>query len=235
MTRARLLIVGLALGLVALVWLFPLSVAVALAGIDRFGLTARAVDGTIWDGRVTGLAAAGVPLGDAHVRIAPSRLLRAEVRLEAQGLSGQPLTAALFASPGGRGIDGATASIPMALSVGPVSLSSLDLSNARIRFAGSRCVEASGQAGLTLAARIGGAALESPRLAGPLVCDGDRAGLRLSSPSQAERLTLAIAADGRYSATLLLANRDAAAGAALVALGFVNTPQGYSTRLDGRF
>jgi len=73
--RAATLVV-LGLVAVAVFVLATLPAGLAIARLDRFGVTADAVGGTIWSGSAQGLAARGMRIGDVQWSLRPAALLR---------------------------------------------------------------------------------------------------------------------------------------------------------------
>jgi hypothetical protein len=94
-----LLLVGVLIGLAVFA---PLGAALKFAGVAGHGLSWSRAEGTILDGRVTGLAAGGERYGDADLKLAPAALLagRLQYKVEWQGEHGSG-TGDLSAGAGG--------------------------------------------------------------------------------------------------------------------------------------
>jgi general secretion pathway protein N len=80
-----LFLAGLALALPATM---PLSVAMAWAGAADRGFSAKAVQGSIWNGRLQSVSYRGMALGDAGARLDPRSLLTLSPRLDLTGARG---------------------------------------------------------------------------------------------------------------------------------------------------
>lgn len=67
---------------------FPLSLALSLAGVDGKSISVERVSGTVWNGLLDGVEAAGLQLGQVTVNAAPF-----------SGFSGGPLAAVVWQGP----------------------------------------------------------------------------------------------------------------------------------------
>lgn len=74
--------------LIALAALLPMRLAVDWAGLDRLGLTARSVSGTIWRGRIEAVRLGSIELGDADAWISPWPLLTGQMGIGFAGADG---------------------------------------------------------------------------------------------------------------------------------------------------
>ena len=88
--RAKLALA--ALFVAALIVAFPLRLALGWSGAGERGVTARAVEGTVWAGLVGDLRLGALPLGDLAVGLRPLPLLigRREFSLERLAAGGTP-------------------------------------------------------------------------------------------------------------------------------------------------
>lgn len=82
------LLVGVLIGLAVFA---PLSAALKFAGVEAHGLSWSRAEGTVLDGRLTGLEASGERYGDADLKLAPAALLagRLEYTVDWQGEHGR--------------------------------------------------------------------------------------------------------------------------------------------------
>jgi general secretion pathway protein N len=231
--RRWLMLLGVLAGLASLIWLMPLSVAVAIAGIDRMGITAKGADGTVWNGRMRQAAVNGAPVGDIGLSLSPLALLTGEIRLKGLTLPDAASQGTLVRSFSGWGVDSVTAQLPVSQNYGPLVATGLRLENVTFRTAGAKCVDASGTVALTLA---GNAAIlpKAETLTGPLRCDGEGVRLRLTDPSAARRVTVTVRSDGVYSGTLTIATSDEQLRLLLSTGGFTDSSEGLTMRFEGR-
>lgn len=232
--RVLVLIVLLATLLV----LFPLRLALSLLDLDRIGVSARTVSGSIWSGRLEDVAAAGVPIGTVEARLSPLELLLGRARIDVtrptDAVAAGPLAGAVTVSRNSLGIADVTATVPLAAALAPLPVASVTLTNFNVRFDGRACTRANGSARAALTGSIAGVAL-AQGLNGNASCDGRYVRIPLTSQSGQERLDLRVAIDGEYVADLIAVQPAPDRIAALAALGFQEVPGGYRLRTTGRF
>jgi general secretion pathway protein N len=180
-------------------------------------LTATAISGSIWDGRLAAAQWRGVPLGDLAVGLDPGELRAGRVRLDfvhhVEGLDG-PLELALpfaFAPRLALALDDA------ALTLAP----------------GGSCRTAGGR----VAARVSGipGIGTTPPLAGTLACDDGALFMPLASADGQLGIAVHLWVDRRYRADLIVATRSLAVRLALAAAGFSSGPDGATLRIEGQF
>lgn len=208
----------------ALVLSLPLRLAMSRTGDV---ISAQAVEGTIWNGRLVGASLAGQSIGDLNARLSFGSLFLGKVRVR---LDGPLLHGAVVASIGGRGGEITMLNMPIARSFGPVALSGLEISDARIRFRGDDCSEADGRVGLQLKTPFG-----EQRLSGMLRCNGAGLSAELVSQSAMQRLSLRFPDAGHYQATLAVRASDTQQATGLSAAGFRETPIGHVMKFSGAF
>lgn len=232
--RVLVLIVLLA----TLVILFPLRLALSLLDLDRIGVSARTVSGSIWSGRLDEVAAAGIPVGTVEARLSPLELLLGRARIDVKrprdAAGAEPLSGAVTVSRNSLGIADVTATVPLAAALAPLPVASVTLTGFNVRFEGGACTRATGSARALLSGSIAGVAL-AQGLSGNASCDGRYVRVPLASQSGQERLELRVAVDGDYVADLIAVQPAADRVAALAALGFTEVPGGYRLRTTGRF
>jgi general secretion pathway protein N len=184
--------------LAAVVFL-PLRFALAL--IDT-PLEAQQASGTIWSGRLTTAQLGGLSLGTLDVGLDPLALFtgRAQLDFVRTDTNAPPLTGSLGIGAGGRTISHASGTLP-ATEIGEFPVEQVMMDAVSIRFSGDGCSAASGRVRLTIASELGSAPVRA-NMAGGLRCDGRVLLAPLISDSGAERLTLRISGDGRYTAAL---------------------------------
>jgi general secretion pathway protein N len=215
--------------LLLLAALLPLRVALDQLGFDEAGLSARAVTGSLWSGRLTEARARGVALGDLGAGLSFLPLLIGEARVE---LSGTGWKGTVVQSSDGAGVTGLTGrigpgSVPPSLPIG-----SLEFTDVAAHFRDGVCAEAAGS--LRVEPRADAAALANlGPLQGNLRCDGEALLAPLVSGSSRERVDLRLFADGRYRLSLIVQAGDPATAAALSAAGFIATAEGLTLTSEG--
>ncbi len=226
----------LALGMFALglILFFPMSVLVRMAGLGELGVSARAVRGSIWHGRLEAAQIGAVELGDINARIAPLALLTGKAKLVLEGEGSVPLRAAVYASPGGFGADRLTAMLPIGNAFAPFAPASVSLEETRFAFSGNRCIRAEGQIRLRLEGAPDGVEM-GRSLLGTARCDGDAVATTLTGASGMERIVLRISPDGHYGGTITVRPPDPSIGAKLMAIGFHETQVGFVAKVSGQF
>lgn len=227
----------LALFVAALIAFLPLQLVLGWTGVAEQGLTARAVRGSMWSGRLTEARFGDVALGDLDARLSPLPLLlgRARIALRSRGEEGPPprMAADVTVSRHAIGLDDATASVPVGAAFAPLPITQIDLSGVSVRFVDGVCERAEGRVTAVLGGSLGGVPL-ARSLAGPARCEGGALLLALSGQAGVEQATLRLMADGRYRAELALGAADPAQVSALEAAGFVSGPQGWRLSAEGR-
>lgn len=220
---AGLLLVGIVL--------LPMRAVVPYVAPD---LTATAITGTVWDGRLMGAEFRGVPLGNLDVGLDGAELLRGRLRLD-------------FARDGLRALSGRVGSsgkvhVVEALD-GPLSLElpfpfnpvlDVEFRNAgfQIDSAGT-CLAASGD----VSARVSNlpALGTTPPLKGSFACDQGGFYLPLASRDDRLRIGVHVWADRRYRADLIIAGQSLPVQLVLAAAGFTAGPDGSTMRIEGMF
>lgn len=231
MSRNRLLIGSALLLLVAALMFMPLR---AVIGGD--GITARKVDGVIWDGSIRDLRVGQVPVGDVNARLhfLPLLLGRAKISLSrgdapfAPGISGS-VTRRL----GGVSVDGVTATLPVGALFAPLPAENIELQDFSARFIAGRCADAGGNVRLTLGSSLPGLELSNGLLAKPR-CDRGQLLVPLLSQSAMEHVDIRISGDGNYTATFFLEGDRAGQAGALGFTGFRAVAGGYRMVRKGR-
>lgn len=211
--------------------LLPMRTVVPYVAPD---LTATAITGTVWDGRLMGAEFRGVPLGNLDVGLDGAELLRGRLRLD-------------FARDGLRALSGRVGTsgkvhVVEALD-GPLSLElpfpfnpvlDVDFRNAgfQIDSAGT-CLAASGD----VSARVSNlpALGTTPPMKGSFACDQGAFYLPLSTRDDRLRIGVHVWADRRYRADLIVAGQSLPVQLALAAAGFVPGPDGSTMRIEGMF
>lgn len=205
----------------ALVLLLPLRLALGMAGLERLGLSARDVRGSMWSGRIDTLMISDVPLGSVRVGLSPLHLFKGRLRIDMERAKGLPddISGGIGTGIGGFGLDDVTGAVPLGSALAPLPIGSLRMDKVSVRFSGGRCVSAEGNVHASITGRIEGLNL-SQGLSGALRCDGEALLIPLVSQSAMETLNLRFTENGRYTAEMRVQTGDAALAAALGATGF---------------
>lgn len=222
-SRWALLAVPAFLG--AALWVLPLSVVLWFADAAKAGVSARTVDGTVWNGRILDASVSGTHLGDVGLRLLTTDLLIAKLRFQLSGLSAQPVSGEAYAGPTSRGVRNLDARVTLDGGLRLLGLNAAQLTGLSVEFRDGKCVEASGQITANLSegplARATG-----PQLSGPASCDKGRLSLRLTDPQSKAVLTIEDLERTTASYALILRPSDALDKAALLTIGFRDTPVG---------
>ena len=218
------------------IFFLPLRLAVGMAGLEGSRFSARAISGSVWNGRIEGAQLGPFPLGDldANLRFLPllsSRVLM-DLKRPAAGSD-----AGLVATVGKNGnslqIQDLTTIMTVGSQLAPLPASAIDLQSVSITFAGGRCQSASGQVRMSLDANIPGLDLKQGLL-GKAECQDGVLVLPLQSGSGMEQLTLKLEGNGFYTARLFLSGSDRAWTLLLPTLGFRTVPSGYAIKVAGQ-
>jgi hypothetical protein len=203
--------------------LYPLR----LAGLEHYGVTARAAEGTIWQGRLRSAQIHGVPVGDLDVRLSPVSLLGRQ--LQTTFASGS-VRGSIVKQAGGIGLKGLNGRTG-AVTIGGLPVTAIEFYNVDVGFADQVCVTASGQVRVHLAKGLTNGA----DLTGSPKCDGPTITLPLASESGQVRLALNLDSAGRYRATLAIDGVSDTQRPSLLVAGFRQTPTGMALAREGTF
>ncbi len=231
MNRRRIILYAALLLSSAMVIFMPLRTIIAGDAVS-----ARRVDGIVWDGSIRDLRVGQMPIGDVNARLhfLPLFLGRAQIALSrgdapfAPGISGS-----VTRRIGGFEVNDLKATLPVSTLFAPLPAENLDLQDFSVRFIAGRCAEASGNVRLTLAGTLPGIDLANGLLAKPR-CEGGQLLVPLLSQSAMERATIRIAGDGRYSATVFLEGDRTEQAALLTLAGFRSVAGGYRMVRKGK-
>lgn len=229
------LLIILAVIAVALFFL-PLRLAVGMAGLEGSRFSARAISGSVWNGRIEGAQLGPFPLGDldAGVRFLPLLTGRVLMDLERPAAGGDAGLVATVGKSGNRLlVQDLTTIMAVGSQLAPLPASAIDLRAVSIAFAGGRCQSASGQVRVSLDANIPGLDLKQGLL-GRAECQDGVLVLPLQSGSGMEQLTLKLEGNGFYTARLFLSGSDRAWTLLLPTLGFRKVPSGYAIKVAGQ-
>lgn len=243
MTRLTLTLVFLAALAFGMASRVPLSFVMRNAGLADQGISWQQARGTIWNGQVTGLGYRGQSVGALDVKSSPISLLSGAISSDvkwvsqvgrARGklkLSGSSMNLSGFAAE--LDISRLNGVHPELRRIGGV-LKLADVA-ASVDSAGT-CRSASGAAQLDLVRRLGiQYGRDWPLLAGAPACsDGDLELPLTGDGPNGERfeITLRARPDGRTGMDVHVEHLDPQATAALAAMGFTNTGNGYTLSQD---
>lgn len=230
---ARRIVIFSAMFVAALVAFLPLRVV--MGAVDS-GIDAREASGSVWAGHLKEARIGPAVLGDLNARLSPLRLLtgQATIRVERPGAAPDRFSGAFGVSRNSRSAESVTGNIPLETGLGPIPVSSLDLTGVTIRFRDGACQDASGAVRANLSGGTAGLALPAT-LSGAVRCDRGALLLPLKSGSGAESLSLRIDADGRYEADMRVQTSDPVMAARLTGAGFAIGPGGYEATMRRKF
>lgn len=232
MNRNRLIAYLALLLLIAAIIFMPLRMIVGVEGV-----TARKVEGVIWDGSIRDLRIGRLAIGDVNARLhfLPLFLGRAKISFSRGDAPFAPgIDGSVTRRPGGISIDNVKASFPVSALFAPLPAETLVLKDFSARFTAGRCTDASGNVRLTLANSLPGLDLSNGLLARPR-CDRGQLLIPLLSQSVMEHVDIRISSDGNYTATIFLEGDRTEYAAPLALSGFRPVSGGYRMVRKGRF
>jgi general secretion pathway protein N len=230
--KRRFAIASVAALAVAVIIFMPLRTIVAGDGV-----TARKVDGIIWDGSIRDLRLGKLPVGDVNARLlfVPLFMGRAEILLSRGNAQFVPgISGSVSRGLNGVSVNNLSATLPVGTLFAPFPAENIQFEGVSARFAAGRCIEASGQVRLTLSDTMPGLNLQNGMLGQPR-CDGAQLLLPLVSQSAMERADIRLSADGSYTVTVMLNGDRGDQAAALNLAGFRSVAGGYRLVQKGRF
>lgn len=229
MKRSGAIALFAAIFVFALVLLCPLGAGIAVSGVGSSGLSARSATGTIWSGTLADAYVGPVPIGDVDVALRPLPLLAGRGELGVVGTSG---AGRVIGGAGEFGIGQVIAKLALGQALAPLPIDTLDLGDVTVRFDGGRCADAEGRVRATFTEDVAGIDLKSG-LSGAVRCDGGELLLPLVSQSGTQRLTMRIAANGRWKSVLTVRATDPAIVEKLGATGFGSAGGAFVLRFSG--
>lgn len=202
---------------------FPMRMALGMAGLERLGVAARDVRGTVWSGGIDQLMLGTTALGSVHAGLSPLSLLVGRARFDVWRQNGLPddVKGALTVGFGRIGIDDVSGAVPMGRVFAPLPVGSFVLEDVSAYFSGDRCGHAEGRVRALMSGQFPGLNL-TQGLSGVATCDGEALLLPLMSQSGLEKINLRIWRSGRYVAEMRVETADATLGAALGGMGFAD-------------
>lgn len=230
----RWIAVTAGLGVLAVAALFPLRLALGFSDMQSIGFTARQVEGTIWSGRIGELHLRSQPLGAMDVALDPFALLLGNLSMGFNRLDNPegPLEGRLVTGLT-RGLIDTSGRLAVADIFAPLPISALELDKVTVKFRDGQCDKASGEVRPIIAAPIPGVTFDAG-LRGVVECDGQRARVRMATPSGAERLEFYVQESGEYRGWMSVRNSRPDVAGALSIFGFRPSPQGMTLTVDGR-
>jgi len=217
-----------------LILFMPMRIALGLTGLERVGVAARDVRGSIWSGRIDQLMLGTMPVGSVRAALSPISLLmgRARIDIWRQQGAADDLSGALTVGFGRVGIDDVTGAVPLGRSFAPLPIGSLIMEDVAAYFSGDRCGHAEGRVRAQMAGQFPGLNL-SQGLSGTVSCDGEALLLPLVSQSGLEKVNLRIWRSGRYVAEMRVETADAVLADALAKAGFAGAGGARLLKVEG--
>ena len=225
----------LAAFLIALLALLPMRLGIDWLGLSTRGLAAREVEGSVWFGALKEAQYGSVGIGDVHAGLRGLPLLVGRARVAMDRDAGTPADAfdgAASVTRRGFGFDDVDGRLQLAVVLGPLPLTQVDLGDVSVHFADGQCQSAAGTVRATVAGDLAGIALPGG-LTGTARCDGGALLLPLVSQSGSETLNVKLFGDGRYQAQVLMRGADPTLAPRFTAAGFAVTPAGYALTMNG--
>jgi len=220
----------------------PLSAVVATLGFESRGITYSRAEGTLWSGRIHGLAWRGRDLGDAALTVNPLALLlaRVDARITLEGRAGVTGAAHFTLWPNGS-LSVRNASLSADVAALPIVLpltGSLRVEIAHADFArrGCRAVDANLQTN-ALVNRPAGLNWQGPILSGTARCENGTLTLPLTGGGGAEQVTvtMSLAGDGSFHVQTQARTADEAVKRALSLAGFTDVDGAMTLIQTGRW
>lgn len=230
----RMRITLLVIVLLGLLLFLPMRVALGLAGLERLGVAARDVRGTVWSGRIDQLMLGDMPMGSVRAGLSPLALLTGRARFDIARTKGlaDDISGALTVGFGRIGVDDVSGAVPLGRTFAPLPIASLQMEDVSAYFTGDRCGHAEGRVRARMAGQFPGLNL-SQGFSGALACDGDALSLPLASQSGMETIALRIWRSGRYSATMRVETADPTLAASLGQAGFATVGNAQVLKVEG--
>ena len=231
----RWLVWTFGISLLALLLLLPLRVALPESDLQRLGLSARQVGGTIWAGRIGELMLGRQLLGTFDVRLDPGALLLGRIAMPFERLDTVqgPLTGTLRAGGTLRGVERLNGAMPAGNLLGGAPIDTITFTDTTVLFAGGRCSQASGRLAANLAVRFGPLALDGG-FRGTIACDGERVRARLASDAGTERVEFFVSSEGRVRGWVTIRSPLPGLDVILSTYGFRAGPDGLSLPFETR-
>lgn len=219
---------------VALIALMPMRAAAGLIGLDRMGLAAGSVTGSVWKGRLQSASFRGAALGDVAAGVDPLALFTGTTRLHLDMAAGR----AVLVKNGERaGVVDADLRIPLSLFPTAVPLpGTLTTDDLTAGFLGGRCVRAEGKVSADALQRTALLGEGGSALTGVPACDAGALVLPLRGRTQSANveLVLRIEGDGRYRMDTKVDTADPKLQSTLSLAGFVPAAGGRARTDQGR-
>ncbi len=228
----RLVVASAALLMLSAILFMPLRTMVGGEGIS-----ARKVDGIIWDGSIRDLRLGKLPIGDVNARllVGPLFLGRADIPLSRGNAPYRPgFTGTVSRGFGGMSVNNLNATLPVAALFAPFPAENIQFEGFSAKFAAGRCMQAGGQVRLIMSDSLPGLNVQNGMLGQPR-CDGAGILLPLVSQSAMERADIRLSADGSYTVTVTLETEAVEQGTMLTLAGFRLVAGGYRLLQKGRF
>lgn len=235
-TGRRAALAGLIIATLLIVML-PLRLALGWSGLAQRGFSARLVENPVWAGRIQDLAIGPVAVGDVYARLEfwPLLIGHARFAVSRPALGGDPAVAGnIGASWGGISVRDLSMIAPAERLVPALPLGDLQVENVSVRFAGGQCAQASGRVRVMVGEVVPGVDWTGGFLGTPR-CERGALLLPLASQSGLDKLTIRIAADGRYSARFSMVADDTMSAEILRRRGFRGSGDRLMMATEGRF
>lgn len=240
-TRVVLIILFLAAAIAAGLSQLPLSYVLNQSGVSSSGLSWARAEGTVWEGRITGLAYGAQPIGTARLHLQPAALLSGRVAYDVQWAGPPGRGSGLLSA--GRGGDYSVADLRLEASISALNGAAdwvranggeLRVRADKVRFSKGRCAEAVGTVSTDVLTRAAIAWGQTwPDVSGELSCDAGMLVVPLEGERNGAERVQAVARIGMVEVSSVEAsvvNADPQLENALALMGFVYENDAYVFR-----
>lgn len=230
--KTIILFVLILLGAAAAITQVPLKTAVGVMQLEKFGLSAREIDGNLWSGNLYEAQLGKVALGDITSKMSLDDLSKGRIKLAIAGSDPiSQLKGAFGYGIGGAGVEGFSLGISGLQGAPMMPPATLVLDGLTARFPGGECAEASGGAHVYLASSAAGLVAPSG-MSGPALCRDGKLAFDMASDSGREQEVVTILSAKSYHVRALIKSVPAVLAGRLQSAGFVATPEGFLYEAD---
>lgn len=226
-----------AVALLLLIALFPLRLAFGMTGLSGQGVTARLIEGPVWNGTVQELSFGPANIGDAYARLELLPLLIGKRRfvLDRPGINGfAPFNASFTQGWGSRKIRVSALSLPGGALSGKLPFDEIAVTGLEAEFSGGACREAKGSAQLRLSPGLSALGW-ADTMQGRIGCDGKQLQIAFVSPGGLETASVHLDATGAYRVRMRASDVDPAIAPMLRQSGFGESADGFLLQERGSF
>jgi general secretion pathway protein N len=206
----------------------PLSTAVDLLQLRRFGFDATQIEGNLWEGQVYEASLAKVPLGDVHTKLSFDDISKGRLRLKLEGSDEiSQLRGAFSLGWGGLGFDGFSIGMPVMAGPPPIGGVTLIVDGLTARFPGGECKDGRGEVRAYLSGVLPAVGLPD-QMSGPALCRDGKLAFDLASSSGREQEEVTILGPRKYKVRMFIKPSSERVEQVLQSKGFRRVDDGYA-------